>query len=100
MTEIEKPLKISKLTDIVQEWYAKYVDDADQVFIFLLILAAKYMDIKPSLDLSCANVVSKLKGKTREDLRTAFTITKEFATEEEAKVREENKWCEERLEKN
>ncbi|KAH8068644.1 hypothetical protein JL721_6502 [Aureococcus anophagefferens] len=54
--------------EVVQEWYANYVD-VDQELLFELILAANYMDIKPLLDLTC-------------DRR-------------EAQVREENKWCEE-----
>ena len=94
MTEIEKPLKSQNMADVVQKWYADYVD-VEQVVLFELILAANYMDIKPLLDLTCATVASMIKGKTPEDIRTTFNITNDFSPEEETQVREENKWCEE-----
>jgi len=94
MTEIEKPLKSQVMADVVQKWFADFVD-LEQVLLFELILAANYMDIKPLLDLTCATVASMIKGKTPEDIRTTFNITNDFSPEEEAQVREENKWCEE-----
>uniref|UniRef100_A0A7S3JW81 Ubiquitin-like domain-containing protein n=2 Tax=Aureoumbra lagunensis TaxID=44058 RepID=A0A7S3JW81_9STRA len=94
MAEIEKPLKSANMHEVVQEWYAKYVD-VDQELLFELILAANYMDIKPLLDLTCATVASMIKGKTPEEIRKTFNIVNDFTPEEEAQVREENKWCEE-----
>ena len=94
MTEIEKPLKSQNMADVVQKWYADYVN-LEQVLLFELILAANYMDIKPLLDLTCATVASMIKGKTPEDIRATFNITNDFTPEEEAQAREENKWCEE-----
>eukprot|EP00542_Grammatophora_oceanica_P012182 CAMPEP_0194032636 /NCGR_PEP_ID=MMETSP0009_2-20130614/5528_1 /TAXON_ID=210454 /ORGANISM="Grammatophora oceanica, Strain CCMP 410" /LENGTH=166 /DNA_ID=CAMNT_0038673137 /DNA_START=145 /DNA_END=645 /DNA_ORIENTATION=+ len=94
MTEIEKPLKSQNMADVVQKWYADFVD-LEQVVLFELILAANYMDIKPLLDLTCATVASMIKGKTPEEIRTTFNISNDFSPEEEAQVREENKWCEE-----
>jgi S-phase kinase-associated protein 1 len=94
MTEIEKPLKSQNMVDVVQKWYADFVD-LEQVLLFELILAANYMDIKPLLDLTCATVASMIKGKTPDEIRGTFNITNDFTPEEEAAVREENKWCEE-----
>mmetsp|Transcript_16986 Transcript_16986/g.37127 ORF Transcript_16986/g.37127 Transcript_16986/m.37127 type:complete len:187 (-) Transcript_16986:62-622(-) len=94
MTEIEKPLKSQSMADVVQKWYADFVD-LEQVLLFELILAANYMDIKPLLDLTCATVASMIKGKTPDEIRATFNITNDFSPEEEARVREENKWCEE-----
>eukprot|EP00934_Nitzschia_sp_Nitz4_P003989 Nitzschia sp. Nitz4//scaffold27_size158506//120031//120670//NITZ4_002617-RA/size158506-snap-gene-0.204-mRNA-1//1//CDS//3329545539//3979//frame0 len=94
MAEIEKPLKGQNMADVVQKWYADFVD-LDQVLLFEIILAANYMDIKPLLDLSCATVASMIKGKTPDEIRSTFHITNDFSPEEEAQVREENKWCEE-----
>mmetsp|Transcript_9835 Transcript_9835/g.26840 ORF Transcript_9835/g.26840 Transcript_9835/m.26840 type:complete len:172 (-) Transcript_9835:467-982(-) len=93
MTEIEKPLRSSQMADVVQKWYADFVD-IEQVLLFELILAANYMDIKPLLDLTCATVASMIKGKTPEEIRQTFNIQNDFSPEEEAQVREENKWCE------
>lgn len=33
-------------------------------------------------------------GKTAEEIRRTFNIVNDFTPEEEAQVREENKWCE------
>jgi len=88
MTEIEKPLKSAVMAEVVQKWYADFVN-VEQVLLFELILAANYMDIKPLLDLTCATVASMIKGKK------TFNIANDFSPEEEAQVREENKWCEE-----
>ena len=73
MSEIEKPLKSANMHEVVQEWYANYVD-VDQELLFELILAANYMDIKPLLDLTCATVASMIKGKTPEEIRAHFNI--------------------------
>jgi hypothetical protein len=70
MTEIEKPLKSQAMADVVQKWYADFVD-LEQVLLFELILAANYMDIKPLLDLTCATVASMIKGKT---VRSYYSI--------------------------
>jgi len=94
MTEIEKPLKSANMAEVVQEWYANFVN-VEQEVLFELILAANYMDIKPLLDLTCATVASMIKGKTPEEIRKTFNIVNDFTPEEEAQVREENKWCEE-----
>jgi len=94
MNEIEKPLKSAIMSEVVQKWYADFVN-VEQVLLFELILAANYMDIKPLLDLTCATVASMIKGKTPEEIRQTFNITNDFSPEEEAQVREENKWCEE-----
>jgi S-phase kinase-associated protein 1 len=83
MNEIEKPLKSANMGEVVQEWYATYVD-VEQEVLFELILAANYMDIKPLLDLTCATVASMIKGKTPEEIRKTFNIVNDFTPEEEA----------------
>jgi S-phase kinase-associated protein 1 len=92
MTEIEKPLKSSNMNEVVQEWYADFVN-VEQEILFELILAANFMDIKPLLELSCATVASMVKGKTTEEIRQHFNIVNDFTPAEEAQIREENKWC-------
>ena len=72
-------------------WDANFVSIEEQM-LFELILAANYMDIQPLLDLACAKVASILKGKTPEEIRQTFNIVNDFTPEEEAQVREENKW--------
>merc|ERR1712136_599480 len=83
--EIQKPLKSTILVECgVCEWDAEFEN----------ILAANYLDIKSLLDLTCAKVASMLKGKTTEEIRKQFNIVNDFTPEEEAQVREENRWCE------
>lgn len=94
LPEIEKPLRSANLADIVPEWDAKFVD-VSQEELFELILAANYMHINSLLDLACAKVASMIKGKSPEDIRKTFNIKNDFTPEEEAQVREENRWCEE-----
>jgi len=37
-----------------------------------------------------------IKGKTPEEIRKTFNIKNDFTEEEEAQVRKENQWCEEK----
>lgn len=92
--KIKQPLKSANMGEVVQEWYANFVA-VEQETLFEMILAANYMDIKPLLDLTCATVASLIKGKSAEEIRKQFNIVNDFTPEEEAQVREENKWCEE-----
>jgi len=94
MKDIEKPLKSTIMKEVVQEWYAEFVEGADKD-MFELILGANFMDIKPLLELTCAYTASKIKGKSPEEIRKIFDVTNDFTPEEEAQIREENKWCEE-----
>ena len=81
--EIEKPLKSSQLSDCVSQWYADFID-VDQEILFELTLAAKIMDIKSLLDLTCAKISSHTKGMTNSEIREYYNIEKDFTAEEEA----------------
>jgi S-phase kinase-associated protein 1 len=94
MKEIEMPLKSSDLAEVVQKWYADFID-VDQAILFEIVIAANFLNIQPLLDLTCACVAGLIKGKTPEEIRKTFNIVNDFTPEEEAQVREENKWCEE-----
>ena len=92
--EIEKPLRSNQLSDVVNEWYADYVN-VEQELLFELILAANFLDIKSLLELCCAKVASVIKGMTIPEIRDYFHIENDFTPEEEAQIMDENRWAEE-----
>ena len=99
---IEKPLK-TKIEDVVSEWDKAFLftdlvknhDEKQHELLIDVIMAANFLNIKDLLDLTCATVASMIKGKTPEQIRTLFNIENDFTPEEEEKIREENRWCEE-----
>jgi len=88
----DKALRSGRSAFQRRAWDAAFVD-IDQAILFEVILAANYLDIKSLLDLTCAKVASMIKGKTVEEIRKTFNIVNDFTPEEEAQVREENRWC-------
>lgn len=79
------------MTDLVSEWYAKFID-LESEKLFEVTNAANFLDIKPLLDLTCAKLGSMIKGRSPEEIRRQFNITNDFTPEEEAQVRQENMW--------
>lgn len=55
MKPITTPLASIVIDEIVQDFYARFVE-VDQVMLFELVTAANFMDIKPLLDLTCLAV--------------------------------------------
>ena len=86
-------LKDTDLTKLIQPFYAQFIMSTDNDQLFNLTLAANYLDITPLLDLCSARIASFIKGKTVEEIRTNLGIVCDFSPEEEAQVREENKWA-------
>eukprot|EP00581_Thalassiosira_minuscula_P012556 CAMPEP_0183730544 /NCGR_PEP_ID=MMETSP0737-20130205/33114_1 /TAXON_ID=385413 /ORGANISM="Thalassiosira miniscula, Strain CCMP1093" /LENGTH=167 /DNA_ID=CAMNT_0025963067 /DNA_START=136 /DNA_END=636 /DNA_ORIENTATION=- len=82
MTTITTPLKSNRIEEIVQEWYADFVN-VDQQLLFELVTAANFMDIKALLDLTCLAVSVLIKGKSAEEIRRIFNISNDFSPEEE-----------------
>eukprot|EP01006_Ploeotia_vitrea_P032755 TRINITY_DN64927_c0_g2_i3.p2 TRINITY_DN64927_c0_g2~~TRINITY_DN64927_c0_g2_i3.p2 ORF type:complete len:189 (-),score=43.73 TRINITY_DN64927_c0_g2_i3:283-849(-) len=99
---IEKPLK-GKIDDVVCEWDKKFLmtdlikdgDEKQHELLIDCIMAANFLNIKDMLELTCAACASMIKGKTPEQIRALFNIENDFTPEEEEKIREENRWCEE-----
>ncbi|KAI8869169.1 putative negative regulator sulfur controller-3 [Ramicandelaber brevisporus] len=82
-------------TDDIEPWDEKFMT-VDHEQLFSIILAANYLEIKPLLDLGCKTVANMIKGKTPEQIRETFKIVNDFTPEEEAQIRKENEWAEER----
>ncbi|KAF8334262.1 Skp1 family, dimerization domain-containing protein [Cantharellus anzutake] len=84
-----------KRTTDIGEWDQKFIA-VDQEMLFEIILAANYLDIKPLLDVGCKTVANMIKGKTPEEIRKLFNIVNDFTPEEEAQIKKENEWAEDR----
>lgn len=50
----------------------------------------------PHRDVGCKTVANMIKGKTPEEIRKLFNIQNDFTPEEEAQIRKENEWAEDR----
>lgn len=83
-----------KSTDI-SEWDQKFLQ-VDQEMLFEIILTANYLDIKPLLEVGCKTVANMIKSKSPEEIRRTFNIVNDFTPEEEAQIRRENEWAEDR----
>ena len=94
-SNVPKPLPSGNIRDFCCQYDADFFEDMEQETVFEVILAANVLSYQPLLDLSCACVASMIKGKSPEEIRQTFNIVNDFTPEEEAQVREENKWCEE-----
>lgn len=81
-------------TDDISPWDQDFLK-VDQGTLFELIQAANYLDIKGLLDVTCKTVANMIKGKSPEEIRKTFNIKNDFTPEEEAAIREENRWAEE-----
>ncbi len=88
MVEIPKPLTSTNMNEMVQTWYANYVNSLDSDTLYELLFASNYLQINPLHDLICATLASKIKEES-EEVRSHFLI------DEESRARAENKWCEE-----
>jgi len=84
-----------KKTTEISDWDQKFIQ-VDQEMLFEIILAANYLDIKPLLDVGCKTVANMIKGKQPEEIRKLFNIVNDFTPEEEAQIKKENEWAEDR----
>ncbi|AXN91156.1 putative BTB domain containing protein [Namao virus] len=92
---VEEDETKERRTDDIPVWDQEFLNVAQDV-LFDIILAANYLDIKGLLDVTCKTVANMIKGKTPEEIRKTFNIENDFTEEEEAQVRRENQWCEEK----
>ena len=82
--EIQKPTISSNLSDIVDEWDVKYINELDLDNVFELINAATYMKIQSLSDLACAKISTYMKDRPTEEIRSMFSTPCDF-TEKELK---------------
>jgi S-phase kinase-associated protein 1 len=89
MTEISTPLPGETMPEIVkQDWYCSFCN-VERDFLFNMVAAANYLDIKPLLDLTCLAVAISIKGKGVDELKSIFKIptTSEIVTTEKEETK-------------
>uniref|UniRef100_A0A6G1SE86 S-phase kinase-associated protein 1 n=1 Tax=Aceria tosichella TaxID=561515 RepID=A0A6G1SE86_9ACAR len=84
-----------KRSDDINSWDSDFLK-VDQGTLFELLLAANYLGIDGLLDAACKTVANQIRGKQPEEIRKTFNIQNDFTQEEEAEVKLENQWCEEK----
>ncbi|AET41449.1 SCF ubiquitin ligase subunit SKP1 Ecym_8162 [Eremothecium cymbalariae DBVPG len=79
----------------VDAWDREFLK-VDQEMLYEIILAANYLNIKPLLDAGCKVVAEMIRNRSPEEIRRTFNIVNDFTPEEEAAIRRENEWAEDR----
>ena len=79
----------------VDAWDREFLK-VDQEMLYEIILAANYLNIKPLLDAGCKVVAEMIRGRSPEEIRRTFNSVNDFTPEEEAAIRRENEWAEDR----
>lgn len=85
----------SKKSAPIDPWDKNFLN-VDQEMLYEIILAANYLNIKPLLNSGCKIVAEMIRGKSPEEIRKTFNIVNDFTPEEEAAIRRENEWAEDR----
>ena len=78
----------------VDEWDASFIEMEQMDDLIDLIVAANFLDIEGLVHLGCAKIATFIKGQTVEEIREVFGIENDFTPQEEAQLREENRWAE------
>lgn len=89
---IERPLKTTKINDLISAWDASFIN-LEHTVLFELIMTANYLDIKGLLELTCAKIASMIKDKSAVDIRKTFDVKESFTPDEITRIQTENKWC-------
>ena len=92
---INKPIITGDIHDFTEQWYADFIDfSIDKMdFLFDLLTAANFLDIKMLLELGCAKVATYIKERDVQGIRELFGIENDFSPEEEKKIIDENEWA-------
>ncbi|RUP49535.1 LOW QUALITY PROTEIN: putative negative regulator sulfur controller-3 [Jimgerdemannia flammicorona] len=74
-----------------------YVFQVSSGFLSSLYICNAYFHIYLCIsDVGCKTVANMIKGKSPEEIRKTFNIVNDFTPEEEAQIRKENEWAEDR----
>lgn len=77
------------------EWDKNFFSNIDKDDVLNLLSVSDYLSLPDLLDIGCSFVASIIQGKSVPELREFFHIENDLSPEEEKKIIEEFKWCEE-----
>ena len=80
--QIPKPLSSNNLSNVIDEWDINFIKNMDMNSIYDLINASNYLEIPSLLDLSCAYVITLIKGKSIEEMRKIFDVECDLSDEQ------------------
>lgn len=81
------------MNEIVQQFYAKYINSLSQEQLKLLSRAANFMGIAPLMSLCTAKIASFIRGKSPEEIRANLGLSTNFSPAQEEKLKTENAWA-------
>ncbi|CAD8132560.1 unnamed protein product [Paramecium pentaurelia] len=87
--EIKKPLKSNNMFEIVNFIDAQYITNLEFEEIFQIIQVAQILGINTLIDLSCAYISTKIRGKSSEQIKSLFSSNK-IKTDEEFQKQRDN----------
>lgn len=70
-------------TDNMTDWDKEYIDNIEKesmMFLFEIIKAANFLEIKPLLDLGCKKISNMCRGKSPEQITETFRIPEKAET--------------------
>ena len=91
-SEIERPLRSNDIRDVASTFDVALID-VDDDFLFEIIGAADYLDLRGLLDLAVAKLATILVGKSAEQIRSRFEIENDLSEEDNALIRKEAHWA-------
>jgi len=83
----KQPLSSTNLADLLPEWDAKFADRDSMDDVFEIMVHANYLQVTPLVHIMCAQVASKLKGRTPDEIMKTFNIERKPTPEEEAAIK-------------
>ena len=89
---LEQPLQNTDLSQLVDKWYADFID-VEKTELFDIVMAANNLNIPALLDLASAKIASNIKDKPIDDIREYLHLKNDFTEEEYKKVQAENQFA-------
>lgn len=81
------------MCEVVNGWYAEFIDTMDRDMLFDLTLAANYLEIPPLLSLTTTKIAVLLHNCcTLAEIKTLLGVERDLSVEEERQIRENHKW--------